>query len=213
MSANPPPRLDAANAGDIEVVLFDLGGVVIELGGLGDMAVFAGERDEDEIWRRWLGCPWVRRFERGGCDAESFARGMVESWSMPVGPDEFIEAFAVWPRGLIAGAKALLRETRARRPIAALSNTNALHNDRFQAEFRLHEDFDALYLSHEIGHVKPDRAAFDHATVALGVAPERILFLDDNQINVDGAREAGLRAERAVGVKGARAVLTRLGLI
>ena len=51
----------------IDVVLFDLGGVLIELGGMGDIAAFANESDEDEIWKRWLTCPWVRRFERGGC--------------------------------------------------------------------------------------------------------------------------------------------------
>ena len=44
----------------IEVVLFDLGGVLVELGGMGDMATFAAEENEEEIWRRWLSCPWVR---------------------------------------------------------------------------------------------------------------------------------------------------------
>jgi len=41
----------------------------------------------------------------------------------------------------------------------------------------------------------------------LGCPAEQILFLDDNQINVDGARAAGLLAERAVGVTQAQAIL------
>ena len=65
--------------GPVDVVLFDLGGVLIELGGMGDMAAFASEPDDEEIWRRWLHCPWVRRFERGGCGAETFALRMVET--------------------------------------------------------------------------------------------------------------------------------------
>jgi FMN phosphatase YigB (HAD superfamily) len=42
------------------------------------------------------------------------------------------------------------------------------------------------------------------------MAPDRILLLDDNQLNVDGARAAGLRAERVIGVEEARRVLERV---
>ena len=198
---------------DYDVVLFDLGGIVIELGGMRDIVVFSGEQDESEIWRRWLHCPWVQRFERGECDARAFAEGMVETWSMPVGPDEFIEAFASWPRGLLPGATDLVDHVATKTRVAALSNTNSLHEARFREEFGLHAHFEALYLSHEIGHVKPHREAFHHAVEALGCTPERVLFLDDNQINVDAARDAGLRAELAVRVEGAREALAAHGFL
>ena len=115
-------------------------------------------------------------------------------------------AFASWPKGLLPGAKELVRSTRAQPRVAALCNTNALHTERFHDDFRFHEDFDSLYLSHEIVLVKPDRAAFDYAIEKLGCPPDRILFLDDNQINADGARAAGLRAERSVGEEAAHRV-------
>lgn len=191
----------------IEVVLFDLGGVLVELGGMGDMAIFAAEKNEDEIWRRWLTCPWVRRFEQGDCDIEAFAFGMVESWSMPIDPDTFLAAFASWPKGLLPGARELVCSASSRVRVSCLSNTNSIHTERGWAEFGLYEHFDGLFLSHEMGLVKPDLAAFEHVVAALGCAPERILFLDDNQINVDGARKAGLVAERAVGVDAARSIL------
>jgi len=196
---------------DFDVVLFDLGGIVIELGGMRDIVVFSGEQDEAEIWRRWLHCPWVQRFERGDCDAQSFARGMVETWSMPVGPDEFLAAFETWPKGLLPGAIDLVNEVATKIRVAALSNTNRVHDQRFRDEFRLQDHFEALYLSHEIGLVKPHREAFHFAVEALDCAPDRVLFLDDNQINVDAAREAGLRAELAVRVEGAREALTAHG--
>ena len=69
--------------------------------------------------------------------------------------------------------------------------------------------FDEQYLSYEMGLVKPDRQAFDHTIAGLGCDAGRVLFLDDNQINVDGARAAGLTAEKAVGPDEARTVLTR----
>ena len=198
---------------EIEVVLFDLGGVLIELGGMGDMVAFARERDEDEIWRRWLTCPWVRRYERGHCDTETFARGMVDSWGMPVGPGEFLEAFVAWPRGLLPGARDLLGEVASTTRIACLSNTNGAHKERVDAELALFEHFDGVYLSHEMGLVKPDLEAFEHTVTGLACDPGRVLFLDDNQINVEGAREAGLRAEKAVGPSEARSVLRRYRLL
>lgn len=191
----------------IDVVLFDLGGVLIELGGMSDITAFADERDEGEIWRRWLGCPWVRSFERGQCSAEDFGRGMVESWSMPVTPEDFLEAFALWPKGLLPGARELVEATAARTRIACLSNTNSIHTERQWTEFGIDSLFDGLYFSHEMGRVKPDAEAFDFAIDALDCPRERVLFLDDNQINVDGARAAGLVSERAVGPNEARAIL------
>ena len=197
----------------IEVVLFDLGGVLVELGGMRDLELFAGDSCEDELWRRWLECPWVRRFERGACDAESFSRGMVESWAMPVTPDVFLEAFASWPRGLMPGARDLVRTLATTCRVGCLSNTNALHAERHISEFGIDDLFDERFLSHEMGRVKPDREAFEWAIDSLGCRAEGILFLDDNQINVDGARAVGVQSERVRGPDEAREVLIERGLL
>lgn len=196
----------------IDVVLFDLGGVLVELGGIQEFAGLAKEPREDEIWRRWLSCPWVRRFERGQCDPDAFARGMVDEWSLPLEPEAFLEAFAGWPKGLLPGARELVTATRGRAGVACLSNTNALHVQREWSDRGVLALFDTHFLSHEMGLVKPDREAFLHVVERLDRPADRILFLDDNAINVEGARAAGLRAERAVGVEGARAVLAAHGL-
>jgi len=196
----------------VDVVLFDLGGVLIELARMPTMGRFFGERAEDEIWARWLACPWVRRFERGGCGADEFARGMVETWSMPATPEVFLDAFLRWPRGLLPGARELARATRARVATGCLSNTNVLHAERHATEEAVYDLFDHRFLSHELGLVKPDREIYVHALERLGASAANVLFLDDNQINVDGARSVGLRAERARGIDEARAALARHGI-
>jgi HAD superfamily hydrolase (TIGR01509 family) len=197
----------------VELVLFDLGGVLVELGGVGAMGEMAGLADEDETWRRWLECRWVRAFERGGCTPEDFAAGMVDDWALPVTADDFLASFRGWVRGPYAGAIELVDEVQARVPIGLLSNTNALHWAEHGDALSFLDRFDHRFLSFELGLLKPDRDLFDRIAQLVPPERDRVLFLDDNQINVDGARAAGFQAERAVGPGGARAALVEAGVI
>ncbi|MCZ6782372.1 MAG: HAD family phosphatase [Proteobacteria bacterium] len=202
-----------SSATGIRVALFDLGGVVVELGGVQELGDLVGESSEEEIWRRWLSCPWVRRFERGQCTTDEFARGMVESWELPLAPDDFLARFQRWPRGLLPGAEALLESLHGRVHRACFSNTNAFHIDHQFEAFGIRTLFDEHFFSNQIGLVKPDREAYEHVVEALGCPAGHILFLDDNQINVDGAREVGLDAHRVRGVEEARRLLSERGIL
>ncbi len=201
-------------AADIDVVLFDLGGVLIELAGVEKM--LAWSRDvptTDELWRRWLHSDAVRGFETGRIGRAEFARGVIAEFGVPVPPEEFLAAFTWWPRAVLPGAEALVAAVRARRRVASVSNTNEIHWDRFANAWLLHEQFDHNFPSHLVGKLKPDAEYFAHVVEALDVRPERVLFIDDNAINVEGAARVGLHARRAVGVDGARAAFVELGLL
>jgi haloacid dehalogenase superfamily, subfamily IA, variant 3 with third motif having DD or ED len=58
--------------------------------------------------------------------------------------------------------------------------------------------FHELILSCEHNLVKPDRAIYELAVEKSGVSPADTLFVDDFQINVDGAHAAGLSSFRFV---------------
>jgi HAD superfamily hydrolase (TIGR01509 family) len=78
--------------------------------------------------------------------------------------------------------------------LASVSNTNALHWARFRREWALDACFHDNFPSHEVGKLKPDADYFDHVVAALGFDRARILFVDDNRINVDAAAVMGLTA-------------------
>jgi putative hydrolase of the HAD superfamily len=78
--------------------------------------------------------------------------------------------------------------------LASVSNTNALHWERFEREWSLPARFHANFPSHEVGRLKPDADYFEHVVAALGFEPARILFVDDNRINVDAAAAVGITA-------------------
>lgn len=57
------------------------------------------------------------------------------------------------------------------------------------------EILDGAYYSCDIRSAKPSAEFFEHIASDLGLAPEQLLFIDDQLANVSGARSAGLNAE------------------
>lgn len=196
----------------IRAVLFDMGGVLVELAPLDQLLGVAMQ--PEEFWPRWLGSPAVRAYERGACDTAAFARQLATELDLALSPDELTERFRWFPRGLYPGAAELVRQV-ADRGLATgvLSNTNALHWDHQTDGEILRGLFDHEFLSYRLGLVKPDRELFEAVVATLGLAPAEILFLDDNDLNVAGARAAGLEADHTRGVAEARLALHRRGLI
>lgn len=199
---------------EIEVVLFDLGGVLVHFRGASKMGELAGISDPDEVTARWLACPWLRAFEMGRCGPDDFAAGMVDEWRLALTPGAFIEEFSSWPGGPMAGAEDLVRQVASEgNQVCAFSNTNSLHWEGSARIKDLMYLFDAAFLSFEMGMLKPDLEAFDYVARSLGLPPQRVLFLDDNQINVDAARTVGFSASRVLGVEQARIALIDAGVI
>ncbi len=197
----------------IRAVFFDLGGVLVELGGEEHfMRMLGGRVDLEAMWRIWLHSPAVRRHETGRIGAEEFARAAVEEFGLGVGPEEFLAGFRGWIREPFAGAHALLDEVSSRYRTGLLTNTSEYHWTVI-AGLGITERVHHVVASHQVGLVKPDRAFYEHALAEAGVAAREALFLDDNALNVEGARACGLEAERVRGADEARAALVGRGLL
>jgi putative hydrolase of the HAD superfamily len=168
---------------------------------------------EEEMWARWLTCRWVRDFERGRCSDVEFAAGVVADWDLPLSGPEFLEMFKVWPEALLDGAAELVSEVRGLVAVGCVSNSNIPHWHRMTSLWGLDKMFDYTFLSHEMGYVKPDRELFDSVAATLKGHAERLVFLDDNEVNVVQARAAGFRAARVRGPDEARAALATMGVL
>jgi HAD superfamily hydrolase (TIGR01509 family) len=200
----------AANSDDaapVDLVLFDLGGVLIDFGGVGAMRDLSGIDSDDELWRRWLSCPWVRSLERGHCTPVEFSVGMVQEWQLQLDPADFLSAFGRWLGGPMEGAEALVAEVKEHRSVGCLSNTNRVHWDGHFGRWPLLDALDYRFLSFELGMVKPDAEIFERVAELLPVPRERVVFLDDNLINIEAARSAGFQGDHVRGVLEARRVL------
>lgn len=197
---------------DIDVVLFDLGGVLVELAGIGQMMTWCPHlADVGTLWQRWLASHAVRRFETGAATRHAFAADMVEEFGLPVEAESFLAAFSAWPKGVVPGSRELLGELRDHCTLASVSNTNEIHWARVCDDWALDAHFHHNFPSHIVGALKPDAAYFEHVLAALAVPAARVLFVDDNAINVDAAAQLGIVARRATSPGDVRRVLVDAG--
>jgi len=197
----------------VGIVLFDLGGVLLEVGGVAPMRELSGIETDEELWARWLGCRWVQQLEAGRCTPQEFAAGVVSDWELAVAPEKFLAIFGAWVNQPFPGAPELVAETGDAARIGCLSNTNAFQWDAHFGSLPLIDAFEFRFLSFELGLVKPDPAIFDAVAVRLPAPPDQVLFLDDNAVNVDAAGAYGFAARHVRGVGEARHALVETGVL
>lgn len=208
------PEVTTAAREDFRVVLFDIGGVLVELTGVPALLSWLGATiDPEEVFALWLRSPSVRLFETGRLAPQPFAEQLVAELSLPVGPEEFLRSFCTWTQGLMPGALDLVRQVPRQYLRATLSNTNELQWPCLMSEMKLEKEFDRHFASHITGKIKPDRDAFQHVVDCVDCEAHRILFLDDNRLNVDAARQVGIRAVQVKGPAEAEQALRQAGIL
>ena len=92
------------------------------------------------------------------------------------------------------------------------SNTNEAHFRHVLAEFPALGFAKRAALSYELGELKPSREFFRKALAKFGIAADESVFVDDIELNVEGARQAGIQAIRSVDAGQVRAALEALGV-
>lgn len=202
------PKLPPA----VEMVLFDIGGVLLDPRAVLSMRALASIENERQLWQRWLGCPWVRALETGRCSGLEFARGVVSDWKLSLSPEDFLQQFRTWPLIPYPGAQDLVGEVKRNVATGCFSNTNAVRWEQLSS-WPMIGLFDPRFLSFEMGLLKPDREAFDHVVARLDARADRVLFLDDSASNVAAARDAGLAGWLVAGVDDARDTLIDAGVL
>ncbi|MEN3540093.1 HAD-IA family hydrolase [Microbispora sp. ZYX-F-249] len=86
---------------------------------------------------------------------------------------------------------ALLRRARARVPVVLVSNATSELAAHLR-ELELHDAFDHVVSSYDVGVAKPDPRIFEIAAGRAGVPARRCLFVDDLAENVGAARVLGM---------------------
>ena len=199
---------------NIKALLFDLGGVVMEI----DFnRAFAHWQPMSRLSLAELKAAFsfdepYQRHERGEISAADYFAHLAQHLQLRGDPVRIAEGWNSIFISEISEARRMVQAARAKLPCFAFTNTNAAHQAAWSARFpAVMQAFDRVFVSSEIGHRKPERSAFEFVAQTIGAPMASILFFDDTRENVEGALAAGLQAVHVRGPADVKAALVRLG--
>lgn len=196
------------------LLLFDLGGVVVEFTGLTEIHGLLREpMPIEDVNKLFAASQAIADFEVGLLTPEQFGAAFAAAWPLSCSEAEFLLHYESWTRALLPGAAELLAELGPKYRLAALSNSNILHWTRNDVVIGVQAYFERAFSSHQLGLRKPDPEVFRVAMRELAVEPAEVVFFDDNQLNVDAAAALGISAHRVEGVQQVRDTLRQLRLL
>lgn len=132
---------------------------------------------------------------KGIITTEEYIDKMIEFTGSNKTRDEYISIFTGSIRnGLFKDTVEIIDKLKKNnQKICMLSNLRKLDFEWFETQYDIN-NFDKLYLSYEMHLVKPNKDIYEKMIKDLNTEVENIYFFDDNQENVNIAKELGINA-------------------
>lgn len=177
----------------IDVVLFDLGRVLMEIdfdafpNGLG---LYTGEQRAPYITptrKLW------HAYETGILTTEEFVDAIRAIFAGKFLKEKILEA---WDGIIVRDNEAIIpfvRSVQKKYRTAILSNTSPSHWEKALRVSSIVPTIQECFTSFSIGAMKPEKRVYNYVARSLNVPPDRIVFIDDLEENILGAREAGMK--------------------
>ena len=181
-----------------EIIIFDLGGVLINLHVARCMKAFEALMGEQNM-RLILGMDaqgegikavsvaskqLMADFERGLITPDYFISEILKFCHAGTTRQDVIDAWMAMLADLPAERLDFVDQLRAAgHKVYLLSNGNDLHFDFIDATYHLHDHFDGFFLSHKMHLAKPESAIFEAVMAALSHTDKEIIFIDDIEVN------------------------------
>ncbi|HOG18351.1 MAG TPA: HAD family phosphatase [Syntrophales bacterium] len=180
---------------EIDIVLFDFGGVLAEEGFKQGLAAIAKANglDEDGFVKTAHDTIYATGYVLGKAPERVFWSALRQKTGVRGDDDAFrqeiLSRFTVrdWMLDLVKALK-----TRGVRVGILSDQTDLL--DRLDKRYHFFRFFDCIFNSYHVGKGKRDPSLFHDIVEELKTRPERVLFIDDDLGNVERARQQGWRA-------------------
>ena len=201
---------------DRDIVIFDLGGVLIEW----DPRHLYRKLfvDDDAAMEEFLATVCTHEWNRGQDAGRSFAEGarLLKALHPEKAPliDAYRARFDEMMPGPIEGSLAILAELRGRGTrLYALSNFSAETYPSTFARFEFLRWFRGIVVSGEVRAIKPEPEIYRALIETYAIDPQRAVFIDDVAINAEAASAFGIHPIRFTTPDALRVELVMLGLL
>ncbi len=180
-----------------KIILFDLGGVVMDIDMNNTYSVFEELAGKANV-EKFLLSDIVSKFEKGLLTPDEMYSQSCSILELDIPQQEF---FDIWNLLLLSYHSEridCIRKLAKNYKVMLLSNTNYVHIQKVEEKLyneygeRLNSLFNKLFLSYELGMLKPDKEIFSRVIEQTGVEPSEILFIEDTAKNASAASELGI---------------------
>ncbi len=186
---------------NIKNLIFDLGGVIIDLHIDRTVQAFCdlAKVDPEEVKGRYGKEPFFEDYETGRISDDQFRESLAQYLGIELEKGKIDEAWNAMLGNLPFHRVMRIDRLKAEYDVYLLSNTNKIHYDAYTRILRNSTGFESLdhlfrkaYYSHEINMRKPDEEIFVHVLEDSRLEPSETLFLDDTRENLLGAEKVGI---------------------
>jgi glucose-1-phosphatase len=184
----------------IKNIIFDLGGVVINLDYNITLAEFKklGIDDFDGVFNK---NHQLDNLEKGKISGKQFVTEVKKYLPDSISDNQVIKAWNAMLLDFPEERAELLKKLKGKYRTFLLSNTNELHLDSHFGLLQkengvnyLSTFFEKQYFSNIIGMRKPDADIYEFVLNENGLKPDETLFIDDKLENIEGAIRCGIRS-------------------
>lgn len=192
---------------NLEWIVFDLGNVVVnidvgrpahylsESSGINLKTVDAVFRDEFHLSHDGGAAHGLyEQLQKGQVSGAQFIEHVYQALEQRITRGEIHKAIMMVILGERQDTLDLIKALSQQYKIACYSNTHDLHWDGCLVDLQSFGYFQEKMASHLSGFAKPDDSAYQHIIASTKVVPEKILFVDDIDVNVIAAQRNGLKA-------------------
>ena len=191
-----------AKPASIRNILFDLGGVILDINIQATLKMFyeLGFPAELLQYPFSMNTDLFFKYETGKLNEDEFRNEIRKVTGVELTDETFDEAWTAMLLRIPKERTELLNVLATRYNLYMLSNTSSLHVPVFQkmylefAGVSMHDVFTKIYYSHEIGYLKPDAEAWEYVINDAGIEAGETLFLDDSIQNIKASLELGFKA-------------------
>lgn len=186
----------------IKNIVFDLGGVIIDLDRKQAVKNFQeiGVQDADKLIDAYEQKGIFLEVENGTISADEFCRKLSEHVGKELSYEEVKKGWMGFIVDVPLYKLEYISKLRENYSVYLLSNTNPIIQESWartpaftSAGLPISAYFDKMYASYEVGITKPDSAIFQYMIKDSGLIPTETLFVDDGLNNIEVARKMGFQ--------------------
>ena len=187
---------------EIKSIIFDLGGVILNLDYSKTAIEFKkiGVLHFKKLYSQKKQTLLFDNFEKGKIKPGEFISSLKDSENLKIKEIDFINAWNAMLLEIPIEKLKFIYGLKKDYKIFLLSNTNEIHIKKFKEDLKknnmlkqFYNCFDKIYYSSRMGKRKPEKSCFNQVLEENGLMAENTLFIDDSIQHIEGAKKAGIK--------------------